>query len=251
MTLPSHGNPVPAQLQALGPYFALDLHDPDEPPQPPWRPMGELVTDASVLADRIEAVRAFLAAGGGQAADAVETRVAASVVHLGLAARILSPALALAVLDGCAGPLTLAGLRWQPQLGSAFPLSRARDTVTRSLGTEADVADALGSGLFDGAIAELATATAAFGVSEHILRGNAASGLNGAATVLAAARPEHAPRVRAVLARVLRHPALAGAGAVVDGSFRRRSCCLIYRAAPGRAGALCGDCVLTGRPGRR
>ena len=29
-----------------------------------------------------------------------------------------------------------------------------------------------------------------------------------------------------------------------DGAFRRRSCCLIYRAAPGRRGALCGDCAL-------
>ena len=30
-------------------------------------------------------------------------------------------------------------------------------------------------------------------------------------------------------------------GSIINGQFRRRTCCLIYRAAPGR---FCGDCVL-------
>jgi hypothetical protein len=56
--------------------------------------MSELVDAPRILRDRVAAVRARLAATGGQAPEAVELRVAASVTHLGLLARLVSPALA-------------------------------------------------------------------------------------------------------------------------------------------------------------
>jgi hypothetical protein len=101
--------------------------------------------------------------------------------------------------------------------------------------------------VLNGPVRELSAPFAAFGVSGHILRGNVASALHGAAGMIAAARPDAAARAGALTALLLDRPPLTGAsGRTATGAFRRRSCCLIYRAAPGRAGALCGDCVLRG-----
>ncbi|MER6791038.1 (2Fe-2S)-binding protein [Amycolatopsis mediterranei] len=63
--------------------------------------------------------------------------------------------------------------------------------------------------------------------------------------MLIAAQPAGAPRIRAVTSALLSEPPLAGSGVTVDGQFRRRSCCLIYRASPERNSPICGDCVLT------
>ncbi len=182
--------------------------------------MRELVDDPAVLADRVRAVRTHLAAG--RPVDAVERRVAASVTHLGLVARLVSPALAAAVTGGMVPDLDLRHTWWQPLLGGAFPLSVA------------DTAASLDQ-LLDGPIRTLGLATRPFGVSEQILWGNVASALHGAAGMIGA-------RADAVVGGLMSRPPLRGTGATTSGRFRRRTCCLIYRAAPGRA--ICGDCVL-------
>lgn len=224
--------PVSEELTALGPYFALEFHEGPEAAQP-WRPMTELVDSFDALAARVAEVRGHLAAGTGQKASAVEPRVAASVVHLGLVARVVSPLLALAVLHRRGGDVQIADLWWQPMLGSMFPLS-VRDTA---LGSEGAVTT--------GAVAELGAAMARFGVNGHILRGNVASALAGAGKMLTAARPDLHDDIRALIDRHLDSSHLAGSGGFEPGgSFRRRSCCLIYRAAPDHKGGLCGDCVL-------
>ncbi len=241
------------QLAALVPFFTADSHEPGSAPTAPWRTMGELADDPSVLADRVHAARALLAAGGGQDVEAVELRVAASVIHLGLVARTASPLLALAVLHGRTSPVTLPDLRWQPTPGSTFPLSIAdtalADCLKKSDNTPEALARTLSTNLIDHAVTELCDAFRPFGVSPRVLWGNVASALNGACGILARARPDHAPRINAVFSALLRQPALADTWQIsLDDRFQRRSCCLIYRAAPGRAGALCGDCVLLGRP---
>jgi hypothetical protein len=287
-----------AELASLGPFFAAEGHSAGSAgagpagasgtsgPSGAWRSMGELADGGSALSDRVSAVRRYLAAaGGGREAEAVELRVAASVAHLGLVARVLSPALALAVLrDEVTAGLRLADLRWQPVLGGPFPLSwpdptvEPRGTPPGGLGSRpggspearsvGPLADALVRHFLAGPVRELADAFTPFKVSPHILWGNTASALNGAAALLAGARPPEADRVRSLAALLLDRPPLRGsstgsgtgtrtgsrtaagaapAGASAAGSagpFRRRSCCLIYRAAPGGAGALCGDCVL-------
>ncbi|MFE2375271.1 (2Fe-2S)-binding protein [Streptomyces sp. NPDC059398] len=214
-------------------------------------------------------VREWLAAAGGQPPEAVETRVAASVAHLGLAARLVSPALAAAVLYGLVPAPGLADLRWQPVTGGPVPLSLPADAFTERAFVEGAVTDGasavgaltgelssaapparlaaeLGSRLVDGPLSELAHAMAEFSVSPHILWGNTASAVNGAATMITASRPNLTARTRAISSLLLARPPLRDASSVrPDGVFRRRSCCLIYRAAPGAAGALCGDCVLS------
>ena len=189
-----------------------------------------------------------LAAAGGQPPDAVEPRVAASVAHLGLAARLVSPALAAAVLHGRPLHYELAALRWQPALGGPVPVSLPDDALHPPVASPGQLADTVARLLLDGPLAELACRVGALGVSPHILLGNTASAVNGAATALAAARPELAPCTHAFAALLLdRAPLRPQSARTAARAFRRRSCCLIYRAAPDRAGALCGDCALRRR----
>ena len=81
-------------------------------------------------------------------------------------------------------------------------------------------------------------------VSPQVLWGNVASAVNGAATMIAAARPHLTDAAAEAAAAILTYPALTGTyqGRPLAG-FRRGNCCLIYRLSPERP-AYCGDCVL-------
>ncbi|CAG6396962.1 (2Fe-2S)-binding protein [Streptomyces cocklensis] len=244
MTHPPHATAAPGavveEIAALGPFFAVTTHPAGAPPGEPWQPMA-----GALPAERAAAVQAYLAAAGGQPAAAVELRVAASVAHLGLAARLVSPALAAAVLHGRPFGYHLGAVRWQPALGGPVPLSLPDDALHPRAATPEQLADAVARRLLAGPLAELADHFRPLGVSPHILLGNTASAVNGAATALAAARPELAAPAHAFAAQLLQRPPLRPQGArTPTGAFRRRSCCLIYRAAPDRRGALCGDCAL-------
>ena len=240
MTTPS-ADAVIREIAALGPFFAVRVHPAGTEPPRPWQPLTRPLLEA-----RVTGVRNRLAAQGSQRADAVETRVAASVAHLALASRLMSPALAAAVLHGSLLAPTLAELRGQSVPEGPLPLSVPDDALTACPDAlPAQLADALSRRLLDGAVCELADAMAAFAVSRHILWGNTASALNGAATMVTAFRPDLAARTRTLVALLLDRPPLRGTGTVADGAFRRRSCCLVYRAAPDGRGALCGDCALS------
>lgn len=262
------------KVAALGPFAAFETHPADSELVPPWRALSEVTREGNgVLRERITAVRATLAARGGRPAEAVEQRVAASVAHLGLVARVLSPMLGLAALHALpARPPSLDELRWHSGLGGPFALSLPRETVAAvamsgsgsvvNNGTDPDAgtragADAMDA-MLDGPIRELNDAVAAFSVSPRVLWGNVASAVNGAATGIAAAAPSLARPARTTALLLLHRPRLRDThtlGDPLDGPpgdspvapnarFRRRSCCLIYRAAPSAAGATCGDCVL-------
>ncbi|WP_169739917.1 (2Fe-2S)-binding protein [Actinospica robiniae] len=198
--------------------------------------MAELLDDPDVSAGRVEAVRAFLATAGQVPAESIPLRVAASVTHLGLVARTLSPVFALAVMGRPLSPIGLRDLYWQPTLGSMFALSIP----------DSDSGSYDGSGgLIPPSVLELSELMGRFGVSPRVLRGNVASALNGACIALSSADPAATTNARAVRARALSESVLADAWRItVEGRFQRRSCCLIYQAAPDRRGALCGDCVL-------
>jgi ferric iron reductase protein FhuF len=98
--------------------------------------------------------------------------------------------------------------------------------------------------LLAGPIAQIVRAVQAMAVSPQVLWGNVASAVNGAATMIAAARPDLASPAARAAATLLGQPVLAGTyqGRPLTG-FRRRNCCLIYRLSPS-APAYCGDCVL-------
>jgi FhuF 2Fe-2S C-terminal domain len=226
-----------ADLAALGPYFAVDVHRPASPLRPPWQPLDALIGSPDALAGRIGEVRERLAVAAGCPAAAVEFRVAASIAQLGLCARLLSPALGAAAA-GRALPVDVGQARWVPALGGPFRLSLPEDAVAAGAGPAGAAA------LLAGPITQIVRAVEAMAVSPLVLWGNVASAVNGAATMIAAARPDLAGPAAGIAAAMLANPALTGTyqGRPLRG-FRRRNCCLIYRLSPERR-AYCGDCVL-------
>ncbi|WP_148588666.1 (2Fe-2S)-binding protein [Streptomyces sp. WAC01526] len=253
MTEPSAAST--AHLAALGPFCAFETHPAGSEPSPPWRPLSEAAQEGSgVLRGRVASVRASLAANSGRPPEAVAPRVAASVAHLGLVARVISPVLGLAALHGLPSrPLTLGDLWWGSALGGAFRMSLPREAVTPVAGGDTRTAGAIAADMLDGPVRALVDAFAPFSVSRRILWGNVASAVNGAATGITAAAPGLEQPARAVALAFLRQPQLRDTHTLEthNGRFTRRSCCLIYQAAPNAAGAVCGDCVLVrGRSGR-
>jgi hypothetical protein len=249
-----------ADLAALGPYFAVDVHRAAVPPQPPWQPLGELIDSPDALAARIGEVRERLAVAAGRPPASVEFRVAASIAQLGLCARLLSPALGAAAA-GRALPVDAAQARWIPALGGPFRLSLPDTALPDAAPPDAAPPDAalVASGvrssaaaspaataeLLAGPITQIVQAVQAMAVSPRVLWGNVASAVNGAATMIAAARPDLAAPAAGAAEALLGLPVLAGTyqGRPLT-SFRRRNCCLIYRLSPA-APTYCGDCVLT------
>jgi hypothetical protein len=227
----------------VGPFFQVEAWRPGRG----WRPLAEL-TEPGVLAERVALAREVIAAPAGVPAGSIELRVAGSITFLGLAARLLSPPLGAAVLTGVVPQVTVAALWWQPVPGGPWPLA-AGPLATHPAGDPDTTAAALARTVGTGVIAPvLAAFGATFRISPQVLWGNVASGLGGAAGVLASARPDRATATAELAQRLLDRPPLRGtgqlrrvAGAAPRLALRRRSCCLFYRV-PGAG--LCGDCVL-------
>jgi hypothetical protein len=268
------GHPVRSALLAaadIGPFFRLELHD--RGLAPGWRPADQL----------FRAGLTELTASTARRLGTEETRVAASILHLGLAARLWSPVLGCALLAGVVPDLTSLVVSTEPairvgltdpagwRVGSAKPADPARSpaavapTADRRADSRAKPADSAYSpaGPADSARpaagpASLIGATVAgplaglagalpVRLAHGLLRGNSASAMAGGLGELARARPDLGASGAALAAALLRTPGLAGAGRLTgsDLAFRRRSCCLYYRV-PGSG--LCGDCCFDRPP---
>jgi FhuF 2Fe-2S C-terminal domain len=199
------------------------------PPQ--WQLMTALIADTEVLTARVERVRSALAHRAGCQPDDVEIRVAASVAHLGLIARLLAPAIGAITLGHTPVSLSLDDLWWQNELGGPYPLSVTRGPATEVPGP--------------GPAVEAVTAATAqrYGVSPHVLWGNVGSAANSAARLICTARPDLTITAHAAADAILTDPRIDGGALRAGPLFRRRSCCLIYRIANDRT-ATCGDCIL-------
>jgi len=246
-----------AAAAGAGPYFALAPWAEGAG----WRPASLLVSDPAVLADRVTHARAVIAGRAGIAPAEVTERVAASIVFLGLAARLVSPSLGAAVLGGVVPYLSPDNLWWRPVDGGPVPLA-AGPVTGREIGGAAaarqldDAAALLSERCVQGLADPVAGAfQAVFRLSPLVLWGNIASALAGAAGMLARSFPGRAETAGQLTARILALGPLRGTGELVqpDASqprrfLVRRSCCLYYRV-PG--GGTCGDCVLTPEHVRR
>jgi hypothetical protein len=247
-------------LTALGPFFAAGTHPRGAEPVPPWRPASELTSPSGPLRERIASVRAALAVRGGRPVGEIEPRVAASAAHLGLVARLVSPALGAAVL-GYRIDLHPGDLWWQDVTGGPVPLSVPVPWADGEHGASLPVPAPAGTGnpaewdrqLLDEVLVPVTTATARLvPVSGRVLRGNVASAVNAAAAQVARQRPDLARDAWRAAARLLARPWLRDEPHPPGPEFRRSSCCLFYRLAPGDPSAVCGDCVLRGqRAGRK
>ena len=234
---------VLADLTALGPFFSVDSHPSGAEPVSPWRPLRELTGQPQPMLSRIGSVRAALADRAGRPADEIELRVAASVTHLGLAARLIAPALA-AIASEQRLDLRLDGLWWQDTLGGPVPLSVPGRGESHGQVTEHDCCR-----LVDNVIAPITSAIAGLvPVSRRVLWGNVASAVNGAAHQVAAQRPGLARQAWTTATAFFGSPRLAEETAMPGPGFRRSSCCLIYKIAADRVHGVCGDCVLAGAP---
>ncbi|GAA2926433.1 (2Fe-2S)-binding protein [Streptomyces enissocaesilis] len=228
------------EMASVGGFFALRTRAPDGGGHLPLARV--YAGDTAPLTFRVDKVAARL--------RAPERRVAASIAHLGLAARLWSLALGPAALYGEFPDLPPDALRWDADLTSPDDLWLA--TPPRMLPA---TADRIREVVQYGHLVPLADALRRDGrVSSPLLRGNAGSALAGAARELHAwagrnGRPEVGERALALAAELFRHPGLRTTGVLSpDGaSFRRRSCCLYYRCP---SGGLCGDCVFESPPRR-
>jgi ferric iron reductase protein FhuF len=109
-----------------------------------------------------------------------------------------------------------------------------------------------GERLIDEVVAPVTTAIARLvPLSDRVLWGNVASAVNAAAAQVARPRPDLAGDAWRVATDLFGSPRLSRERHPPGPGFRRSSCCLFYRLAPGVSGAVCGDCVLLGRRGRR
>ncbi|MBR8638387.1 (2Fe-2S)-binding protein [Streptomyces tuirus] len=233
-------DPDLAALRPLGGFFELRTGGAAAGPLPT---LAQAYADASPdvcgnpLVSRVRKVV--------DALHAPESRVAASVAHQGLAARLWSVALGCAVLYGRLPDLDARLLHWDAD-GSA-PDDLWLSDVRPLPGDASTVADVVLHGHLEPLSAALRVHHR---LAPGLLRGNAASALAGAARELDRwarrhGRTDLAARARYLAAELLGHPLLAGSGTLTGTAFRRRSCCLYYRV-PG--GGVCGDCCFPRPP---
>jgi hypothetical protein len=235
-------DPQLGALGGLGGFFVLRT---GEPPRGPLPTLAQAYAPAAVdaAADAFGDPLTFRIRKVARSLRAPEARVAASIAHLGLAARLCSVALGCAALYGRVPDLDPRLLHWDPD-GSApedLWLSEVRPLP----------AEALDAVVREGHLVPLAAALSSrHRLSAGLLWGNAGSALAGSARMVvqwarAHGRTEVGERARALAAGLFAHPDLAGTLDPATG--RRRSCCLYYRL-PG--GAVCGDCCFDRPPGR-
>jgi ferric iron reductase protein FhuF len=190
-----------------------------------------------------------------------EQRVAASLLFQGYAGRLWSPVLGC-LRDGVVPDLDPSTLWLRCRAGeSVVPWLAAVGGWVAPADPCGLVAEVVLDRLLAPMVDALRRVTP---VAAGLLWGNAASALAGAMQVLTAHDPRPAVDGAAasgggagggvaggVVARLLRTGPLAGTGTLADRggrpAFRRRGCCLYYRA-PG--GGLCADCGLTRAPAR-
>lgn len=230
-------DPSLTALRALGGFFALRAGEDADRHLPTlaqaYGPVRPDVHRADPLTVRVRRVSAAL--------RTQEARVAASVAHQGLAARLWSVALGCAALHGAVPDLAPDAVRWDPE-GSA-PDDLHLPEVRPLPGDAATVAAVVLHGHLEPLSAAL---RARHRVAPALLRGNAASALAAAAREITRhARPEAAARAARLARELLALPGLSGAGTPTATGFRRRSCCLYYRV-PG--GGVCGDCCFVRPP---
>lgn len=231
---------------AFGPFFEVEVHEADAPVGASWLTMAAALVDDDVLVDRVRRVRRALTAS---APAEVEARVAASVTHLGLTARLVAPALGAAV-TGASISLQPEHVWWRDELGGPFPLSVV---LLGAVDANPGAADANPGaveaeyGAVDvdlGAVGELSAWFARrYPLSTRVLGGNVASAINSAARMIGMAVPDLADPALLHADRFLAHPDIEDGLLRSGPTFKRRSCCLIYRVSGDRT-AVCGDCVL-------
>jgi hypothetical protein len=230
---------VRAALRAAascGPFFELAIHD--QGPPAGWQPAAELYRDG---------LPGTIAQAARQLGTS-EHRVAASILHQGLAARLWSPVLGSGLLCGVVPDLSALVVDVGP------PLRLGVTEISGRILTSASQLATLSADIVGRQLTALEAALPG-PPPAGLLRGNSASAMVGALEVLSRARPDRAPAAIELARALLDTSYLTGAGTLAGAdtdtgtgpvTFRRRSCCLYYRLP---SGGLCGDCCFVHTPG--
>jgi hypothetical protein len=211
-----------SDVSSYGGFFALTV-GPADSAAAGWHPVGQSYADgfAALIDVTIRRYRT------------TESRIGASLVHLGHAARLWSPVLACSLGHGVIPDLSGlqraddgAQLRLPEPVGERLapsPELLYRTVVQHHM-------EPLEAGL-------------RVKLAPGLLSGNIASALVGASQALLSVRPDLRRSIVGITNSLLGTGRLAGSGAITSGDlgFRRRSCCLYYRIPDG---GKCGDCPL-------
>jgi siderophore-iron reductase FhuF len=192
---------------------------------------------ATAVAELVDAVAGWL--------DHPERRVAASLVVLGYAARLVGPTLAVLLGDRILLDARPAQVRYAYTAAAGFRLTLPAPTGWR--GPPDAVHQAWLNTVIDDHLTPLIAAVRAdTPIAPRLLWGNVASGITGTLRALADQRAAPLDLCHRTGDNLLDHGPLRGAGRLTIEharlQFRRRSCCLYYRL-PG--GGYCGDCPIT------
>ena len=208
-----------SEVSSYGGFFALTVGGDGQG----WHPVTQSYADGFM----------DLADATAQRYHTPELRIGASLVHLGHAARLWSPLLACVLGHGVVPDLTdLQRADDGARLRLPEPVGERVDSPSADLLYRVVVQDHM-EPLAAGLRVKLAPA---------LLSGNIASALVGASAALLSVRPDLRQPVVMITNSLLSTRRLNGSGIITgDLDFRRRSCCLFYRA-PG--GSKCGDCPL-------
>ncbi|MGJ6966814.1 (2Fe-2S)-binding protein [Streptosporangium sp. G11] len=230
-----------ADVSTINGYFDVEIG----PIEAGWRPLTDLLADSEPLRQRITDVAGRLGTD--------EIRVAASILFQGLAARLWSPVIGVAVARDLLLDLSPLRVHWRAASGGPLPL-RAEHLTGRRILDPAGIAEPLYRNVLTGLLEPLAQAVQGIvKIAPGLLWGNAASALAGTVRTIAHRRPELTARATVLGRELLALGVLRGSGDLVEPApgqpfFVRRSCCLFYRL-PG--GGKCGDCVLIDPETRR
>ncbi|TDD34677.1 (2Fe-2S)-binding protein [Actinomadura sp. KC06] len=213
------------EAASLGAFFAIAVGGPETG----WRPADDAYAAGVQTLVEATALRHCTA----------EMRIAASITQLGHAARLWSPVLYCAVAYGIV--LDLEELQ-QAESGPRLRLPAPQ-------GHRAPDDGRLAQALYQAVVVRHLDRLAAglrVKVAAGLLYGNAASALAEAARTILAARPELRGDLVRLTEEMLNTSRLAGTGRITsaDLDFRRRSCCLYYRAPNGEK---CEDCSLASK----
>jgi iron complex transport system ATP-binding protein len=202
-----------------------------------WRPLDEFLGDHRAFAQRVTAAAELF--------ETEERRVAASILHLGIAARLWAPFIGAAVLHGTLLEWASHDIEWKPFPGGPLPLrlpAPSGQPITALSSAPEPIYRAMT--LLLEPLNSLIQSTVK--IAPRLLWGNGASALGGAVLAIARARPERAAEATALGNTLLDLGHLRDTGRFTEPVpgrpfFTRTTCCLYYRI-PGAG--KCGDCAL-------
>jgi ferric iron reductase protein FhuF len=230
----------------IGDFFALDR------PGLSGIPLRTLVESAAQYDDRIAATGHALARLLDVDPEQLPRRAIASLVFLGISARLVAPALAAAVIDRVIPQLTLDNVNAAELSDGRVVLQLTRFQAIRHSRTAgpAELADLIGEHLLEGQIARLVAAFATRdALHPRLLWGNVASSVASAARLIDRHHPGHAATTNETARLLLDRTPLSACGSLTQDAdvvhYHRRSCCLYYQFP--NAGT-CGDCPFPSDP---